>query len=1121
MDFEKVTQLNESLYELHRPQGVVPSMQVVFFHGFQHGSYDKAHLSTWLSKDESCIWPQDWLKEQFGDAQILSVSYNAMLSRRIQNVDLFIVVENLVSDLLQANVGQEPRCPVVLVGHSFGGLVIKQLCVRARNLVAEFKKESGTTLRLNNLLNNLKGFFFYSTPHIGTPVVDPELLRADSPLMKYVKNLSNETARLNSDFEHLKVDSWQMAGLGESLPSKWGKFTGIVVPEASSRRDGNFNIVAADHVSISRPRSRKDRRFYALTDLLKRVTEFSKKNELPENWQSLPELVTGMGEVLEELEGDLHATSKLGIVGMGGIGKTTFAMALFNKLEYNYDFTCFITDVKQIEGPIKNVEEAVLENVHYRGQQSVGPGLRLKMRGKKLLLVLDDVNSERDLEVVRILIDTVGVHKDSRFIATSRNRDILESYMHKVRLVPFLSHESSKELFLSCAPIGCNPPLDSYVDDIVHKCDGLPLTLRVIGKYINTKPEESFWKEIVELLDKATDVADLEKTLWGKLRISYNGLPKDEKGMFLDATTVFYQSELSTALAAWNNTMTGPARFSWRHLVDLCLVWEIRYGERIEIGIHEQLLSLGRKIGSTPNENGCRIWNDSRNAFELLSADNSSLDVDDLKDIVALKSARKELDAQYTGSMLPGMELAPQWGRPLCKMKKLQYLSLEGFDIDQTDLRLPSKIVYLHLSSMTFSDFPFDPSHHSRMAILSLRYVRGFHSLPAKFYQLRSLQILTIEGIDILERLPDSFGNLPSLTQLIIEGCPSLKMLPNSLGQLVALETLRIGYCDSLSELPNSIGDLFKLKDISITRCSGLENLPVGFLKLQALEHMELNETSLQCVPDLKVLKSLKTLLLSWKRPAQFPHALPECLKEMVLESGYKYPLTFNVVDGIFEEVHRGDFQSVGHNIVGVDAVLDGVQTRLTYVNSLGLVGMGGLGKTTLSKVLFNHLAPAYEYTCFLSEVQRIGGSVSDTLLNELCHFGAKLREEERKKGLRILRGKRLLLTLDDVSEGDLDVLRILTNEFGIHNDSRFVATSRNQQLLRGYVDVVYPIDLFYALPARLDLQKELEEEFEQSNEEVDTNPPKSWRREPGLTESRRSMSAARENSIIEHAFEP
>ncbi|CAM6128914.1 unnamed protein product [Calypogeia fissa] len=1070
MGSEQGTRLNDSLYELYCPQVGIPSMQVVFFHGFQRKRYDDAHMSTWLSEDESCIWPKTWLKDKFPHARILSVSYNGgmLLNRESGQVDLHIVVENLISDLRAAKVGQESNCPVVLVGHSFGGLVIKRLCVDASNQASQFKKESDTSSMLRNFLDNLKGFFFYATPNVGVPKVDPELLTAKSPLMEYVKTLSNPTSRFNHEFDNLKGDKWRVAGLGESVPSKWGKFEGLVVPEASARCQNFTTAVGADHISISRPRSTKDRRFYALTDLLDSVEYDSNNNGRPENLQHLPSLVVGIVQVLDDMRLKLDESSTLGFFGMGGIGKTTLAMALFNALVYKYDFTCFLTDVKKIGDTVTSIEEAVLENTHYRGKRIVDKGRGLKMTGKTFLLVLDDVSSNRHLDVVQILRNKFGMHKDSRFLATSRNQHLLKLYFDEVHEVSILSTERSRDLFLSCAPNGRSPPFESYVDDIVEKCGGLPLALQVVGSYLKTESEESSWKPILKALEETADVGDLDKNLWAILRISYNGLSKEKRDMFLDATTVFYKWPLSTALAAWNISMKGLAAMMWQDLVDLCLVWEIRDGNRIDIGMHEQLLNLGRKIGSSPNENGCRIWNNFEEAFKVLSSDKHS--VHDVKDIVALKVCTTD---SHKTNISAGLASAPEnyitvWGSKLCEMINLRYLWLEGLNIDQAHeffsclfwlrrrvrrsgrIVLPSTIVCLELSSMD-SDFPFDPSEHRCIAILSLRNIHRLRTLPATFGQLASLQSLTLEGMNSLRSLPDSLEPLKMLQHLIIERCPALRKLPNNLGKLVALETLRIGLCDSLSELPNSLGGLSSLKDIRITRCSHLDKLPETFVGLEALEHIELNETSLQCVPDLGTMKALKSLQLSWAHPSEFPW-LPECLREQVTKRNYTFPLKFSVVNGILQADRPGNFQHLPSEVVGIGQVLLEVETRLKSNSSLGLVGMVGIGKTTMAKALFNDLSPAFEYSCFVTDVKG-----SDAVLEDMYRRGKKIPKKEWEKDLGFLKGKRLLLVLDGVTvEGDLRIISHIHSN--ANEESRFIVTSRDLALCQKVVDQVIPV---------------------------------------------------------------
>ena len=98
---------------------------------------------------------------------MLSVSYDgALVNNSLGEGDIYITTENIFSDLLQADIGQDKYCPVVLVGHSFAGLVIKHLCNHAHRMLS--KKQGWKRSRW--FLDSIQAVFYYATPYYGSAV---------------------------------------------------------------------------------------------------------------------------------------------------------------------------------------------------------------------------------------------------------------------------------------------------------------------------------------------------------------------------------------------------------------------------------------------------------------------------------------------------------------------------------------------------------------------------------------------------------------------------------------------------------------------------------------------------------------------------------------------------------------------------------------------------------------------------------------------------------------------------------------------------------------------------------------------------------------------------------------
>jgi hypothetical protein len=108
-------------------------LDVVFFHGLQSTANDTsdAWRTTWTQRghDDVC-WPEKWLPLDLGEAvRIFSVSYNAHVETSPHG-HVSEIADNLFQTLF--NPRYEWHHPIVLIGHSFGGLVLKSIVVKVK-----------------------------------------------------------------------------------------------------------------------------------------------------------------------------------------------------------------------------------------------------------------------------------------------------------------------------------------------------------------------------------------------------------------------------------------------------------------------------------------------------------------------------------------------------------------------------------------------------------------------------------------------------------------------------------------------------------------------------------------------------------------------------------------------------------------------------------------------------------------------------------------------------------------------------------------------------------------------------------------------------------------------------
>lgn len=200
-------------------------------------------------------------------------------------------------------------------------------------------------------------------------------------------------------------------------------------------------------------------------------------------------------------------------------------------------------------------------------------------------------------------------------------------------------------------------------------------------------------------------------------------------------------------------------------------------------------------------------------------------------------------------------------------------------------------------------------------------------------------------------------------------------------------------------------------------------------------------------------------------------------LEEAASLSGWDLPNTANaheaiVIKQIVEDVmaRLGSQKHVrnAENLVGMESRMKKVYKMLGMgsggVRFVGILGMSGVGKTTLARVIYDNIRSQFEGACFLHEVRDRSAKqglerLQEILLSEILVIkDLKINNLYEGANMQIqrLQYKKVLLVLDDVDHIDqLDALAGKREWFGL--GSRVIITTKDKHLLvKNEVEKIY-----------------------------------------------------------------
>lgn len=302
----------------------------------------------------------------------------------------------------------------------------------------------------------------------------------------------------------------------------------------------------------------------------------------------------------------------IGIWGMGGVGKTTLARALYDYIALQFEASCFLHGVREtsMKSGLVHLQEILLAET--LGEKdlwlaSVSEGTQLlkhRLNRKKVLLVLDDVDSLDQLQALAGGTDWFS--PGSRVIITTRDVHVLKSYgVNIIYEVEGLTDDEAFEL-LCWKAFKTDRVRPVYVDMLYRAkayASGIPLALEVIGSYLYGKGIEE-WKSTLHSYEQIPNT-DIQMIL----KLSYDTLGEQEKQIFLDIACFFNGRKLAEVehiLSAHHGYCLTPCI---RALVQKSL---IKINERGRVTMHDLLQDLGREIvrRESPEHPGkrSRLW---------------------------------------------------------------------------------------------------------------------------------------------------------------------------------------------------------------------------------------------------------------------------------------------------------------------------------------------------------------------------------------------------------------------------------------------------------------------------------------------------------------------------------
>ncbi|XP_044431179.1 disease resistance protein RGA5 isoform X2 [Triticum aestivum] len=514
------------------------------------------------------------------------------------------------------------------------------------------------------------------------------------------------------------------------------------------------------------------------------------------------------------------------IVGMGGLGKTTLAKAVYEEFK-GYSHKAFVSvgqnpdlvnvlkkTIRDCQG--REYNAAKLEQLDV---EQLCNELRNFLKDKRYFIVIDDLWGCPLWDTINSAFprDKCG----SRVITTTRIQEVVDreswNVENKVYRIKPLSHKDSRSLFfrrISDPRKDCpvTPRKEEILADILRRCGGMPLAINSIASHLARHSSESSWEHVRKSLGatQCNDVEQMKKIL----DLSYIHLPDHLKTCLLYVCMYSEDRKINKndLLRQWvaegfvstdgGQDAEDVAEEYFKALIDMFMIqpWKIDYctNEVLSCRVHDIILELMRSKSS--EEKFIHVIDGLKDVSGQIHR--VSVQYNDKEDSRTLKTIKGSLSHArsvllYRASLLPAF----------LEFKHVRVLHLEDKVYSREPLDLTG------ISSLFFL----------RYLKIALHPLSGDLKLPDQLGQLQQLETIHLKGGG-LKKYPSDLCTLPRLSCLIYSRYGGI-MLPYGIERLKSLHILK-GVClyKSSVETIKGLGELTNLRNLGIN-----SNFPIGW----------------------------------------------------------------------------------------------------------------------------------------------------------------------------------------------------------------------------------------------------------------------------------------------------